>query len=68
MIIDLDSGKIKSITIGNVIPKKGEVCLPDNIGSKEIAYFIETGGFSNLEKKYCINERNPDFEFELMKL
>lgn len=68
MIINVENKKIKSITIGNVISKKGEICLPDNIGSKEISYYIETGFFSNLKKEYCINEMNPDFEFELLML
>lgn len=68
MIVKIKDGKIQSIKIGDIVPDKGEVCIPEDWGSKEIVSRLVDGLFNNIGMEYCINQKNPDEPFSLRRI
>ena len=67
MIVTVKDKKILGIKIGNLFPGKGDICVPDSWGSKDINKFLN-GNMKFNETKNTINERDPNKGFYLKKV
>jgi len=69
MLVKIKDNKIAKITIGDVIPDKEEILVPDDWDTKKIkSVFIKNKDTSIYSNKYKINESDPDKAFSLFKI
>lgn len=69
MIIKIKNNDIKKIILGNKIPEKGDLLVPDSWRFKDLINFIEDKNINKISSDpYKIDENFPDSPFYLIEV